>query len=68
MTGNEKTAIELLHTDIAGRLGELDDRLDHIERRLDRWDGAITFIKTAASFVGLGGLALFLAALARPPA
>jgi hypothetical protein len=61
---------------IAGRLDKIEekqdrnseaqnDRSDAIETRLDRWDGAILFIKAAASFLGLGGLALLLAALAR---
>ncbi len=31
--------------------------------RLDRLDGAITFIKAATGFLGLGGLTLILAAL-----
>jgi hypothetical protein len=56
MTGSERN-------EIADLRAELLPRLDAIESRLDRWDGAITFIKAASSFLGFGGLLLILTAL-----
>lgn len=61
MTAGERSEIAMVGEQITA----LAIKVDHIERRLDRWDGAITFVKAAASFVGLGGLAVFLAALAQ---
>lgn len=48
---------------IAKSIHAVEEKVDAIETRLDRWDGAITLIKAAASFVGVGGLGLILAAL-----
>lgn len=48
---------------IAKSIHAVESKVDAIETRLDRWDGAITLIKAAASFVGVGGLGLILAAL-----
>lgn len=56
MTGPERTEIRELRD-------ELLPRLDAIERRLDRWDGAITVIKAVAGFVGFSGLVVLLKAL-----
>lgn len=55
MTGTERNEIRELSDAIL-------PRLDAIESRLDRWDGAITFIKAAASFLGIGGVGLIIAA------
>lgn len=63
MTSVERADLLSLRTDLFHRLDELDAKVDVIESRLDRWDGAITLVKAAASFVGLGGLSLFLWAL-----
>lgn len=63
MTGQERTELAAGIHDIMAELGDLKSKVDAVERRLDRWDGAITFIKAAASFVGIGGVGLFLAAL-----
>ena len=48
---------------IAASIHAVESKVDAIETRLDRWDGAITLIKAAASFVGVGGAGLILAAL-----
>lgn len=48
---------------LAVRLANIEQKLDAVEKRLDRWDGAITLVKAAASFVGFGGLVAILAAL-----
>lgn len=63
MTSGERSELTTGIEAILGRIEALDDKVDAIERRLDRWDGAITFIKAAASFVGVGGMGLILAAL-----
>lgn len=63
MTSSERSELTTGIEAILGRIEALDDKVDAIERRLDRWDGAITFIKAAASFVGVGGMGLILAAL-----
>lgn len=63
MTSGERSEIAALRADIFRVLGDLDEKVDSIERRLDRWDGAITLVKTAASVLGIGGIGLILAAL-----
>lgn len=63
MTGAERSELALLRQDIMGELVELADKVDAIETRLDRWDGAITLVKAAASFLGVGGVGLIIAAL-----
>lgn len=43
-----------------GALGGIESRIAGLEKRLDRWDGAITMIRIAAGTLGLGGIALLL--------
>lgn len=57
--------LAMLRADLFGRLDEIDGKVDAIERRLDRWDGAITLVKTAASVLGLSGIALIVGALVK---
>ena len=69
MTSDERATLAHLETRLfgfdgeSGTLGGLATKIDHIETRLDRWDGAITFIKAAAGILGVGGISLILAAL-----
>ena len=69
MTGDERATLLQLETRLfgldgtSGAIGSLDSKIDLIESRLDRWDGAITFIKAAAGILGVGGISLILAAI-----
>lgn len=70
MTADERIELAQMHREFRAhrdmlieRLDTLDSKVDAVESRLDRWDGAVTFIKAAASFLGVGGLGLMLAAL-----
>jgi hypothetical protein len=38
-------------------------KVDRIDARLDRWDGALTLVRLAATFVGFGGLVVLIRAL-----
>lgn len=44
---------------------QMGDRMSKVERFVDRVDGALTLAKVALSFVGLGGVALFIAAISK---
>ena len=68
MTGAERSELAILRQDLLAEIGMLDEKVDAIERRLDRWDGAITLVKTIASVLGVGGIALILAAFVRTAA
>jgi hypothetical protein len=65
VTGNEKVELGEVVRALYGHNGApgLIAKVDRIDSRLDQWDGAITFIKTASSFVGLAGLAVLLRAV-----
>jgi len=65
MTPAERADLATLRMELFGRLDTLDDKIDMVEARLDRWDGAITLIKAAAGVLGIGGIGVILAALSR---
>ena len=54
-----------MRAEILSEIQLLDDKVDAIESRLDRWDGAITLVKAAAGVLGIGGIGLILTALVR---
>jgi hypothetical protein len=66
MTPAERADLATLRTELFARLDVLDNKIDLVEARLDRWDGAVTLVKAAASVLGIGGIGLILAALVRP--
>jgi hypothetical protein len=69
MTGAERSELADLNARLFGldgehgALGSIEVRLTAIEGKLNRWDGAISLVKAAASVLGVGGIALILAAL-----
>lgn len=77
MTGPERSDLALLSTRLlgidgggegehGGVLGRFDVRLAAVEKRLDRWDGAIMLVRAGASLLGLGGIAIILRAVLAP--
>lgn len=55
--------VEAMFGDGRGNPG-LVDKVDRIDSRLDRWDGAFKVLVGIASFMGISGLALIVRALA----
>lgn len=50
---------------IAAAVSRIEDRMDKVERWMDRIDGAITLSKWVLSFIGASGVAALVIALAR---
>lgn len=65
MTAGERSEIAEFRAEMRSEMAALRSDVRSLNTRVDRWDGALTFIRAAATFVGLGGLAMFLAAISQ---
>lgn len=70
VNGDDRTEIRILTIRLfgpdgqtGGVLGDLVHKVDAIEKKLDRWDGAITAVKVGAGFLTIGGIATLFRAL-----
>jgi hypothetical protein len=50
---------------IAASVARIEERMDKVERWMDRMDGAFTLTKWVLSFIGASGVAALVVALAR---
>ena len=57
------TELRAIRQDVQNGQTTTNDKIAAVNARLDRQDGAFTFIKAAAGFLGVGGLGLILATI-----
>lgn len=67
MTGEELQDLRTIAAAVRRIEAKVDaqgERIDRLERFADKAEGALTFIKWLSGFIGIGGAAVIIAALA----